>query len=575
MVRLRIGSFLLLIAVALVAAAAEPRVDVEGIDGERAENVRLLLRMLREPCKASRARLESQLKTVDSDVSRALRPFGFYSAKVVEKKLLFGGDCWGLRLRVAPGPRVQLEKVDLRLDGTAKDDEAFAKLLRTLPLKRGQALRHADYESAKTALSGLAAERGYHDAHFTVSRLLVNPGSQTAEAVLHFDSGPRYRFGKISFNQDAFEPTFIGRFLPFDSGTPYDAARVGELQRALSDSQLFDSVEVRPHFDQAVDALVPVDVNLQPRKRHAYRIGIGASTDQGPRVRLEYQNRRINRWGHTGSASLLLSTVDSELSLRYGIPLEDPRHEQVNLQAGVKYENSDTARYTSYNLAANYTRSWDDGWRFVSYLELSREDFEVGEDQGITTLLTPGVIIGRVRSDGGLRPRRGYQFQFELKGASKALLSDLDFVQARLSGKYIMPLGNGRLLSRADFGYTVGDELSLLPVSQRFFAGGDRSVRGYDYQALGPEDDNGDVVGGRYLIVGSLEYEHPITEQWSVAAFVDVGNALDRIQDPLETSAGLGVRWFSPLGPIRLDLAHAFNDDEPVVRLHFSLGPDL
>jgi translocation and assembly module TamA len=115
-----------------------------------------------------------------------------------------------------------------------------------------------------------------------------------------------------------------------------------------------------------------------------------------------------------------------------------------------------------------------------------------------------------------------------------------------------------------------------LPPSQRYFTGGDTSVRGYAYQALGPKDSVGNVIGGRYLAVASLEYEHPLKKNWSAAAFVDTGNAFSKsFDEDLKTGVGVGVRWQSPIGPVRIDIAHPLDDRDTRFRVHLRLGPDL
>src|SRR5690606_39164081 len=134
---------------------------------------------------------------------------------------------------------------------------------------------------------------------------------------------------------------------------------------------------------------------------------------------------------------------------------------------------------------------------------------------------------------------------------------------------------SARFIVRARGGITWEREFAQLPPSVRFFAGGDNSVRGYAFEALGPTDDSGEVIGGSKLLTASFEYEHPLTGRWSLAAFVDSGNAFNGSDLDAKTGAGLGGRWQSPLGPVRLDLAVPLDDDERSFRIHVSLGPDL
>ena len=132
-----------------------------------------------------------------------------------------------------------------------------------------------------------------------------------------------------------------------------------------------------------------------------------------------------------------------------------------------------------------------------------------------------------------------------------------------------------RVLGRVQAGGIATTDFESIPPSLRFFAGGDQSVRGYDYQSLSPKNNQGDRIGGRYLVAGSAEYQYSIAEKWRLATFVDQGNSFNSLEFPsLKTGVGIGVRWVSPVGPLRLDLARALDDDGGF-RLHFSMGPEL
>jgi len=170
----------------------------------------------------------------------------------------------------------------------------------------------------------------------------------------------------------------------------------------------------------------------------------------------------------------------------------------------------------------------------------------------------------------------GLRFDVSLRGASKNLVSDTDFLQLQGGVKAITPLGkSNRVIARGRLGTTWTDEFHQLPSSIRFFAGGAQSVRGYAYQSLGPRDDNGQVIGGQHLMVGSIELEHSLNSKWGAALFYDGGNAIDKFTDKLERGAGFGLRWKSPVGAVRVDLASAVSRDGHPWRIHFNIGPDL
>ena len=182
----------------------------------------------------------------------------------------------------------------------------------------------------------------------------------------------------------------------------------------------------------------------------------------------------------------------------------------------------------------------------------------------------------RLVADDTLRPSAGHRLNFSLRGASDSLGSDTSFVQAAASAKWISSLpSSARILVRGELGTTWEDDFNALPPSARFFAGGDTSIRGYEFESLGPVDAHGQVMGGTSLAVASIEYEYSVGPCWSVAAFVDSGDAFRAAEFVTHTGTGVGLRWQSPLGPIRFDVAKPRNGDDRKSRLHISLGPDL
>ncbi|WP_172597664.1 autotransporter assembly complex protein TamA [Sulfuriflexus mobilis] len=565
------------IAPLLAAEATQggvPKVVIDGLEDKAAENVRAILRLAAEPCDAPSWRLRRLFQAADGDIKEALWPFGYYAPRAV-KGFSAGEPCWSAHFTIDPGPRLHWSRIDIQLHGEAASDLVFTKLLSELQPKVGEPINHADYEAIKAEILLVAAKRGYRDGHFTTHALRLDPQAETAEAILYYDSGPRYRFGEVHFDQDAFDPAFVQRFSQSLSGEFYEAAAVGRLQRSLMDSGLFSTVDVKPDFGPNPEKQVPVNVRLVPRKRHAYLAGIGLTTDEGPRLRLGYENRRFNSRGHSGEAALRASSVRSNLDFSYNIPLRNPQTERLSLQAGYQEEHVEDTDSELYKASVRHIRHRSAGLVQTVFLEINEERFTAGDDKGNSTLLMPGVSWDWSSGDDLIYPKRGWRLGLEVKGGSKALLSDVDFLRGYLRMKRIIPFFDGRLIGRGELGYSLIDDFNELPPSQRFFAGGDNSVRGYGYRELAPRDANDNVVGGRHLLTASIEYDQPIAEKWSLAVFADTGDAFDNTGIQLHHAIGVGVRWRSPVGPIRLDLAHPLDEDQGTIRLHFSLGPDL
>ncbi|MEJ2393146.1 MAG: BamA/TamA family outer membrane protein, partial [Gammaproteobacteria bacterium] len=375
--------------------------------------------------------------------------------------------------------------------------------------------------------------------------------------------------------QSSMNQKFLFQYVTFQPGDPYDPGKLLQLQTALSDSSLFQSVEVSPDKARARDKRVPIDITLTPRKRHQWRFGLGYATDTGPRGSINY-SQLVGSHGDRFETRLLKSQITKSVSVGYTIPLADPINDQLSL--GVRYSDEIVEGRESVisRLSASQSSLWD-GWQRVISLNYDREVYTIsGEPEATGRALYPVFSLTRIRADNRIDTRNGYRLDFEVRGGNKNLLSDTNYAQIRMGLKWIHSLNaDSRLILRGDFGSTNVAYLDELPLSQRFFAGGDNSVRGYAYNSLGPKDSFGHVVGGKHLIVGSVQYNHRIAGNWSGALFYDIGNAVNSMGDPLVAGTGFGLRWDSPVGPVRIDFAWALDKPTDRFRLHVVIGPDL
>jgi translocation and assembly module TamA len=554
---------------------AEVHFEVEGAERALLDNLRSHLALAAEPCDAPAWRVRRLFARAERDLEPALRAFGYYRARI-DKDLEFGEDCWRAQLTVDIGERVRVRSRVVDVQGDAADDPALADLLSALPQAEGDPLHHGNYEEIKARLREFAAARGYLDFRLQRHELRVYPDESAAEIEIRADSGPRYRLGELRFGDLPFEEDFVRRLVALDSGKPYRAADLTGLDRRLSDSGYFGRVEVLPRRDEAAEGTVPIELVLEAAPRHVWRAGVGYATDTGPRLSLGYSTRYVNRRGHRFDSEMRLSPVESGLTADYLIPGHDPNTEHYTFGLRLLRDDTKSAESDSVTVFGRYTRRHGD-WTVVRFLELLHESSEIGTERERQTLLMPGVRLQRTRADDLRRTHQGYRVSLELRGAHDDLLSSTTLLQLRGSAKGIHRFGDsGRITVRADAGGTLVDDTTELPASLRFFAGGDNSVRGYAYESLGPRDANGQVVGGRHLLVGSVEYEHPVAgEDWWGAAFVDAGNAFDPGEFEVKVGYGVGLRWYSPVGRVRLDLAFPRDTERDDWRLHFALGVDL
>jgi translocation and assembly module TamA len=306
--------------------------------------------------------------------------------------------------------------------------------------------------------------------------------------------------------------------------------------------------------------------------------GVSGPVIRPTRVRVAAcaNNRYVNPRGHRFEGALSVSSVISSLAVDYVIPGDDPGRESFSVGARLAHEDNDSSVSDSATLIARHTIE-SAGWTQSRFIELLHETSEVGEEDTVATLLMPGVTFDRVQADDLFKTRRGYRVFAEGRAAADALLSTTDLLSfsARVKGIYRFGEG-GRVTGRTDLGTLFLANIDDLPASLRFFAGGDNSVRGYAWKSLGPKDADGDVRGGKHLLTGSLEYEHPVFgDDWWAGAFIDAGNAFDSSDFEVRYGYGGGARWYSPVGRLRLDLAFPDDREQDDWRIHFSLGADL
>jgi len=570
----RIGSLVaaLVMLSGIHASAAELDVRIEPENRALRENIENYIgdlgdRDARELLRYSRV--------AQSQAEKALQALGYYRSRI--RTDVREGEEPALVLRVRTGEPVKLRNITVRLDGPAAEFSGFRVAERTL--RQGDVLNHGRYEEVKQQFLNQASRFGYFDGRFTQQRLAVDPRENVADVELVFDSGPRYRLGDVRFEGDSpFDDDLLARMVPFETDTPYDSELIAELSQALQSSGYFEGVRVDANPSGANQQRIPVSVALTTRKPRTFGFGLGYSTDVGPRVRLDWTRHWVNRQGHSYGAEAELSAPRQNVGFWYDIPLDPPLTDKLRFVGGYQYE--EIAGTDSLSRLLKVGPEWHSqlpsGWLRVLSLKWQHEEYRLGDDSGTSTLLMPGVAYSYLRSDNRIDPSRGYRLQFEVAAAKAGVLSDADLVHANVQLRGLTTLAQRhRFLGRVQLGGNWTDEYVNVPPSLRYFAGGDQSVRGYDYQSLSPTNSDGDKIGGRYQFAVSAEYQYSIAEKWRVATFVDQGNAFNSLEIPtLKSAVGVGVRWVSPVGPIRVDVAHPLDGDGGV-RLHFSMGPEL
>ena len=564
--------------------AATLRLQLHGVDGELRSAAQAALEISQYDGRdVSAAQARRLYAHAASEIAGALEPYGYYET-AVDGELQEGGAQWTAVLHVKPGEPVTVASLQLDLPGEARDLKPVRTALAAFAPQPGQPMNHAAYERGKTAIQAALLACGYLDADLVDHRVEVTRGTRKAAIHLAWKPGQRYRIGTVNFDGGQFGPDFLSRYIPWKEGDYYSQDAMLALQQKLTDADYFAVVDVGPDVDHAHDGVVPVTVHLGPAKRSIYTGGVFIGTDTGFGVRGGLERRWMNSLGHKLKTEVIVAQRLKTASALYSIPLPGPNDRSYNFGVSYKDENTRSSQSRTSTAVANETRQWM-GFTRTLGLHLETGDFSFGDLKGNSTILFPEAGLNRKRVDDPLFVRHGYSLNFVARVAKKDVLSDTDFAQVAADAKWIHALAdNQRLILRGSLGTSWVSDFDALPPDLRFFAGGDRSIRGYGYQAIGPRRDilnrHGDiksqVIGGKSLVVYSTEYEYYFKPKWGVAAFVDTGDAFSGTDFKLKVGAGFGLRWLSPVGMVRVDLGTPIGDKYAHgVELHLVIGPDL
>jgi translocation and assembly module TamA len=389
-------------------------------------------------------------------------------------------------------------------------------------------------------------------------------------------TGERYYFGAVTFSGASRYPdTFFRRYLAFREGDVFSSAKLTRTRSNLYGADRFKEVFVQADKVKAEDHTIPVSFELSPSPERRIKTGAGYGTDTGPRFLVQYQDLNVVEKGHEFRADLTISQVLNGIGAAYVVPSGESFRDSTALRASLLRETPITYQSNIAMIELDRERGFGDSTQGVAFVRLLEEKFTIGGQTDTSFLVMPGVRLYSQYYDNPIRPQRGYRYGIELRGTDKFLGSSTGIVQALPAADVLIPLPERlTVLLRSQGGFSLQRQsFDQVPVSLRFFAGGDRSVRGYSYQALGPRDATGNVVGGKNLLFGSIEVERAIGENWGVAGFYDAGNAFDSFTGlSLVQSAGLGLHYYSRVGPFRLDIAQQLNGPSLARRIHFTMG---
>lgn len=601
--RLLAAAWLLLVA-ALPAHAENYRLEIEAPE-ELVEPIRerTLLGRWIEEAGFEREQLPLFVIRGREEAAAIVRDAGYFSAKVeVRVDPPEAGEPADLLAPARPaadavlptvtivvdaGARTTVSRLAFELDGAADAQALRDELLERWPLPEGSFFRPSAWEQGKRLMLELLQQRGFVRAKIASSRARVDVQATAASLALTIETGPRLPFGALTVRGlERYDRSIVEALKPWreagpdGAGDPYDFDQLLRFQARLRGSGYFTGVDVLPDLS-AIEAdpglaEVPVVAVLRERRRKRVTLGVGYSSDEGPRALLGYEHRDFLGRGLQLESGLLWQDVRRRAFVSVRTPQRaDGYFDQVGARVErLEVQGELTDRQTV--LVGRGKRGEEiDHFLSLQYQTEQRTvplDPETDRRQAFTL----GYAWNLRRVDSQVDPRRGYTISAQASGGARALFSDRSFVRtwARAMRFWPMPedsaFDGGILVGLVEGGQVFASSRDGIPTENLFRTGGTHTVRGYPYLSLGVPE-GGAIVGGRVMALASLEYQHPLVRDWYGAVFLDAGDATDRWQDWKPAwGAGVGVRWRSPIGPVSLDLA--WGDEVRRLRFHLSVG---
>ncbi len=516
------------------------------------------------------------LEKAKKEAATALEPFGYYNARI-EVAGERSGEGWSVRVKAEPGEAVRIDTLDLSYSGEGAEEKNLLRAKDRFGLAKGEVFNHSIYEQNKSALLDLATELGYPRSRYDTSRVEVRRAENSADVFLHLNTGIRYTVADLDFNSAIIEHDLLKKISPVKEGDALSPHALTAMRQSLYDSNYFSTVDVNYDLASAENGKVPVEVLTTPAPRNRYGFGLGYGTDTGARATLDYSSRYVNRKGHQLDMRLRPSQRLSSFAGMYGIPIGDPAKDRLTINTAYQTESFANIDTTSWLSKVSRERNWKNGQAAV-YLQYLDEQYDTGLRNGYASLLIPGISGSLVFADNRINTRRGLRLWASLEGSEDSLMASTSFIQAKAGGKGIYTFfDDWRVITRGQIGTTWSDDLGDLPPSLRFYAGGDQSVRGYGYKKIAPRDEEDNIIGGRHLMLYSVELERILFGSYALAAFYDSAAVMNDFADyTMISGAGVGFHWNAPFGQLRLDLAVPVEDVQlKTIRIHFTIGTDL
>lgn len=555
--------FLLLFVFSCVLHANQNvKVQITGAKGKVLTNVKKRLDELQQL---------KQLNELTADelrvqVIKAVQPYGYFKA---EAQIRIHSQ--QIQIEIYKGPKVLINTVHIKLLGEGAQNPILKATVSGLPLHHGAPFISSEYTQAKRDLAAKAEQLGYLHGQYKQAQVLIDEAQNLADISLEFDTGPMFYFGQVEFSPTYIRPELLHRFVPFRPGQPYSSEQILKLNNDLSGSGYFNSVVINPQISSSTQ--VPVNIQLTPAPKYSYSLGVGYGTDTGVRGRAAMHITPLNRSGHKFNAIAQGSFLQNTLQAQYIIPGSNPAVDQYSLTGNFSNLNYDTgySNATLVSLAQQHNLDWYQ--RTLSLNGLYESFHYTDEPNTNQVVFYPKGTFSFTQAKNKLFSPSGYNLTINGLGASRHLMSKLNFVQTSLDAKAALTIDplRLRLYGHALYGVTQTPDINQLPLSLALLLGGTDNLKGYSFNSIGP---------GKTTLYGGFEIQKETFKNWYLVGFYDAGTVYQPDPKIVQYDVGGGIMWTSPIGPIKIGLAQPTNNRfQPIEgsgpRLFIRMGPDL
>lgn len=531
------------------------------------------------------AQIDRRAREDETLLSQLVRAAGYYAAEVSTRIEDEAGGRLLVTLLVRPGQLYTLSTVDVA--GIDLAGDKTTALRNALNLKTGEPADSDRIAAGHAALRSELGRQGFAFAKLGDPKLTIDHDEHQVALVMEVDTGGSRRIGKIIVDgKRLFSAKHLGRIARFQTGDLYDAARMDDFRRALIQTSLVSTVTINPvptNDPNVVDILV----KLEPAPPRTISGSVGYGTGEGARLEASWQNRNLIRPEGAVTFRGVLGTQEQSLGAIVRRNNYKSRDRVLTGQLLFSHLDENAFEARSVTLAAGLERQtniiWQKKWTWSYGAEItaSREDDTVkATGAPRRRKFLTGALPSSLSYDGSddlLNPTRGYRLSGRISPEVSLQSGTFGYVKAQIDGSTYLPIGDRSVIAaRARFGSIIGASVERIAPTRRFYAGGGGSVRGYGYQEIGPIDVNGDPAGGRSLAEFSIEARIRFGD-FGVVPFLDAGNLysakLPTFKN-LRYGGGLGIRYYTSFGPIRVDVGTPINRrrGDSRIAVYVSLG---